>query len=422
MVDAFAEEAYLTFDWPQQAGQRTHQRGLASAVGAKDSNQLALGNFEIGPPHHGCGAVAGGQRADCHQRLLRSYRDGLFAAALRLLAGAQVGFQHGRIGGHLSGRSLCDHGAGVEHDHMVGDAHHQIHIVLDQDHGHAHGRELAQQRTDRRGVFRVQPCRRLIEREHARPDRERAGDFDQPFVDMRERIRGPLQRTPIADEGEQAFSDLGIVAVLAAGEKMRRQPAAPQRDHDIVDDRHRLEELACLIRARDAGARNLIGAQRRNDSIAEPHRSRIRPVEAADDIERCALAGPVRADDACDRTRLRLEGEIAHGAHAAEIHRKIAHRKRLSACAGGEKAADVASLFCKRVALLPGQNARDQPDQARRRKPQHGQHQDRPTNRSRYWPSVASSSGSSTTTKAPTIGPSTRSAPPSITTKRNRID
>ena len=258
---------------------------------------------------------------------------------------------------------------------MVGDAHHQIHIVLDQDHGHAHGRELAQQRTDRRGILRVQPCRRLIEREHARPDRERAGDFDQPFVDMRERIRRPIERTFVADKGEQAFSDLGIVAVLAAGEKMRRKPAAPQRDHDIVDHRHRFEQLACLISTRNAGARNLIGAQRRNDAIAEPHRSRIRPVEAADHIERRALAGPVRADDACDRTRLRLEVEIAHGAHAAETHRKIAHRKRLAACAGGEKAADVASLFCKRVALLPGQNARDQPDQARRREPQHGQHQ-----------------------------------------------
>src|SRR5207344_2994996 len=36
--------------------------------------------------------------------------------------------------------------------------------------------------------------------------------------------------------------------------------------------------------------------------------------------------------------------------------------------------------------------------------------------------SVANSSGSSTTTQAPISGPSRRSAPPSMTTSRNRID
>ena len=75
---------------------------------------------------------------------------------------------------------------------------------------------------------------------------------------------------------------------MFAGEKMRRQPAAPQPDHDIVDDRHN-SKLACLIRAGDAGARNLMGAQRRNDLIAEPNRSRIGPVEAADDIKHWLL-------------------------------------------------------------------------------------------------------------------------------------
>ena len=116
--------------------------GLAGAVGAKDRNKFAFGNFEIGSPHHGCGAVASRQGVDCHQRRLRN-RGGTFAAALSLLAGAQVSFQYGWIGGHLSRRSFGDLGAGIEHDHMVGDAHHQIHVVLDQDDRHAGGGELA---------------------------------------------------------------------------------------------------------------------------------------------------------------------------------------------------------------------------------------------------------------------------------------
>ena len=65
------------------------------------------------------------------------------------------------------------------------------------------------------------------------PDRERAGDFDQPFVDMRERIRRPIERTFVTDKGEQAFSDLGIVAALCVpARKCGASRLPPQRDHD----------------------------------------------------------------------------------------------------------------------------------------------------------------------------------------------
>jgi hypothetical protein len=68
---------------------------------------------------------------------------------------------------------------------------------------------------------------------HAWPDRERASDFDQPFVHMRERIRGPFERAFVADKGKQTFGDFGIVAALAAGEKMRRKPATTLSITDI---------------------------------------------------------------------------------------------------------------------------------------------------------------------------------------------
>ena len=73
--------------------------------------------------------------------------------------------------------------------------------------------------------------------------------------------------------------------------------------------------------------------------------------------------------------RLRNKTEIAHGTHAAETDGQIVHRKRLAARSGCEKAADVASLFRRGLVLLPGQDAGDQPDQAGRRKPQYGEHQ-----------------------------------------------
>ena len=204
----FAEKAHVALDRPDQAAECAHQRGLAGAVGAKHSDQFALGDFEIGIADDGCRAIAGGKSAHGQQRrLLRRKRTR--AGAVGVLTGAEIGFTHCRIGGDLSGCAFGDLGAGIEHDDVVGHAHHQIHVVLDQDHGHAGGGKLAQQSADRRAVLRVQAGRRLVERKHARADRERAGDFDQPFVDMRQRGRRPFERTGVADKGEQAFGDLG---------------------------------------------------------------------------------------------------------------------------------------------------------------------------------------------------------------------
>ena len=50
---------------------------------------------------------------------------------------ADVRFDHRAVGLDLGGRSACDQPAGVEHQHAVGDTHHQRHVVLDDEHRRA---------------------------------------------------------------------------------------------------------------------------------------------------------------------------------------------------------------------------------------------------------------------------------------------
>ena len=186
--------------------------------------------------------------------------------------------------------------------------------------------------------------------------------------------------------------------------------------------RHALEQLAGLIGARDAGARDLMERAAPTRLLAEPHRAGIGPIEAADQVERGGLAGAVRADDAGDRAGRASKRQIADRVHAAEAHREIAHRNSAPLAPGREKAADVAFAAAAAASRPSLEPARDHADEAHRAPAAAPPASARRRTAGGIAPSDDSSSGSSTTTQRADIGPSTRSAPPSMTTSRNRID
>src|SRR5215469_7838222 len=45
---------------------------------------------------------------------------------------AEIGPDHFRVAAHLGGGTVGDLAAVIEHDHVIGDPHHDIHIVLDE--------------------------------------------------------------------------------------------------------------------------------------------------------------------------------------------------------------------------------------------------------------------------------------------------
>ena len=250
-----------------------------------------------------------------------------------------------------------------------------------------------------------EPGGRLVERQYARAGPQ-ARARSRPAVCRHARAHPRADRAHRDSRQRRAgFRRSAASSPLLPRGKERggAEPAAPQRDQHVVDDRQALEQPACLIGARDPDPRNLMSTQLRDGLIAELHRARIRAIEAADDVERGGLAGAVRADDAGDRTRrARRSSNRCTACTPPKLTERLRTESPLAAGAGREEAADVASLFCEPFrGSFPGRSSRSTPT-----KPTGASRSTTsiktPTNSSRYWPSVASSSGSSTTTQAPT--------------------
>src|SRR5262245_18804761 len=95
------------------------------------------------------------------------------------IGGSQIGGDHPLVTLHRSGWSVGDHGAVVEHSHPVRDADDKVDMVLDQQHGHSGRPQLANDLRQQRDLFCHEAGRRLVEQQHLRPYRQRAGDFEQ---------------------------------------------------------------------------------------------------------------------------------------------------------------------------------------------------------------------------------------------------
>src|SRR5438093_1353365 len=123
---------------------------------------------------------------------------------LALVAGAEVSLDHLGMALDLGRRTFGDAHTVVEHGDAVGDAHHDLHVVLDQEYRQL---ELAPERADQRGevlgLARVHPRRRLVEQQQARLGGERARDLQAPLIAVRQVAREVLRLAVEADEREQ---------------------------------------------------------------------------------------------------------------------------------------------------------------------------------------------------------------------------
>ena len=142
---------------------RRDRRGLGDRRGGRG----AVGRLGLRPYL----ALQGGHLGE--QRLL------LLGDLLGLVALAEVGGAHDRVGLHLGGRAERDDLAEVEHVDVVARAHDQAHVVLDEHDREPGGGELDEQLRELRGLRLVEARRRLVEQDHARLGGERAGHLDQ---------------------------------------------------------------------------------------------------------------------------------------------------------------------------------------------------------------------------------------------------
>src|SRR6218665_2222804 len=102
---------------------------------------------------------------------------------------AEVGFDDLRVGLYVGGPAFGNLLAKVQHQDLVANAHHHVHVVLDQDHGDAVVANLADDGHQFLDVRRRQSRRRLVEQQQLRRQRQRAGNFQQPLLAIRQVAR-----------------------------------------------------------------------------------------------------------------------------------------------------------------------------------------------------------------------------------------
>src|SRR5688500_8584829 len=104
---------------------------------------------------------------------------------------AEIGFLHQRIVLDLRRRALGDLLAEVEDRDAVGDAHHELHHMLDEQDGHAAAAQLHDPVAQLRDLLAVHSRGRLVQQQEPRPGGERARQLEPALLAERE-IGGEL--------------------------------------------------------------------------------------------------------------------------------------------------------------------------------------------------------------------------------------
>jgi hypothetical protein len=105
---------------------------------------------------------------------------------------AEIGLAHAAVGVDLGDRAFGDLDAEVEHHHALAQPAHELHVVLDDDEGHAARRDRIERPVQRLGLRRVEPGGRLVEQQHARRRKQGAHQFDALLDPVGQRAAGSL--------------------------------------------------------------------------------------------------------------------------------------------------------------------------------------------------------------------------------------
>jgi hypothetical protein len=176
----------------------------------------------------------------------------------------------------------------------------------------------------------------LVEEEDARPLRERACDGEQAELAERERVGGVAGTVGEADLLERFPGLVARLALLAPLPGRTEDPFEEARPRPrVAADHHRRPDVRVVRRAHhledgpEPGAGTAVGGPTRDLLALERDAATVRPEEAANAVEQCGLAGPVRPDQAGERAALDGEGNLLHGLDGAEgLRDRVDHEGR----------------------------------------------------------------------------------------------
>ena len=216
---------------------------------------------------------------------------------------SEVGGRHVGVGPDHRRCALRDDLAEVEDDETVAHRHHQVHVVLHQEHRHAIG-EPADPRSQRVHLALGEPARRLVEQQELRLRHEGAGQRGPLLNCVGERGGHPAGVVRGTELVEHGHGPRRHAALLAAGapdaEEGRSEVAAQGRfgaEHHVLVHGQARTEADPLQGARDAQLGQVVRMVPAQDGTAVGDRSRAGMDETADHVEERRLARSVRPDD-----------------------------------------------------------------------------------------------------------------------------
>src|SRR5574338_372298 len=147
--------------------------------------------------------------------LTRSWRVSRSVSRTSGLLRAQVGLDHPGIALDRRGRPLGDLLAEHEHHDVFAGAHHQAHVVLDEEDGDAARADPADEPHQLVGLLLVHPPGRLVEDEELRVGRQRPGDLQPALVAVRQvpgLLHGPARQADELELPQGAGHRLALLA------------------------------------------------------------------------------------------------------------------------------------------------------------------------------------------------------------------
>ena len=256
-------------------------------------------------------------------------------------AGAEIGRDHGRIALHVARRAFGDLAAAVEHHHVVGDVHHDAHVVLDQHDGDA--ALLVDVQDVARHVLLlvlVHAAHRLVEQQHLGLQRQRAPQLHALPEAVGERGGRLLAQVLQLQELDDLLAGGAMADLLALRQAPIEHAAEHARahahvaaEHQVVEHGEAAEQGDVLERARHAERRDLARRPARDVAALEHDAAGIRLVEAGDHVEQRGLAGAVGADDREDAALGDVDRHAVDGGDAAEVLGNVRNRE-LNRCRG----------------------------------------------------------------------------------------
>src|SRR6187397_976162 len=215
----------------------------------------------------------------------------------------------------------------IEDDDLAGDLHRLLLVVRDDDGRHVHlVVEAAQPGAQLLAHTRVEGAKGLVEEQHARFPRQRAGERHPLPLAARELGWVALRETLELDELEQLVH---ATADLLARPLPNRQP-----ERDVVVNGHVLEGRVVLEDHPDPScARRPVGDVR----VTDQHLARVRRLEPRDHTEERRLPAPAGAEQRRQRPLRDRDRHVRQRGELAEALRHVHYRDAHQWCSFGWK-------------------------------------------------------------------------------------